>query len=148
LAIGNTAIEVQIRRAKSLSEVEAWLKTFDTATKNEVLDFIKIDQLQNKGVDKDGEVIGYYSLATEYISKGRKKFNTHYTLFDTGDFFRSMYIAVFQQEIIIDGDTNKMQDQEWFSNKIIGLTDENFRKLKEIVQTSYIDYARSTIFGN
>ena len=148
MAIGNTAIEVQIRRAKSLSEVEAWLKTFDTATKNEVLDFIKIDQLQNKGVDKDGEVIGYYSLATEYISKGRKKFNTHYTLFDTGDFFRSMYIAVFQQEIIIDGDTNKMQDQEWFSNKIIGLTDENFRKLKEIVQTSYIDYARSTIFGN
>jgi hypothetical protein len=148
LAIGNTAIEVQIRRAKSLSEVEAWLKTFDTATKNEVLDFIKIDQLQNKGVDKDGEVIGYYSLATEYISKGRKKFNTHYTLFDTGDFFRSMYIAVFQQEIIIDGNTNKMQDQEWFSNKIIGLTDENFRKLKEIVQTSYIDYARSTIFGN
>ena len=148
MAIGNTAIEVQIRRAKSLSEVEAWLKTFDTATKNEVLDFIKIDQLQNKGVDKDGEVIGYYSLATEYISKGRKKFNTHYTLFDTGDFFRSMYIAVFQQEIIIDGNTNKMQDQEWFSNKIIGLTDENFRKLKEIVQTSYIDYARSTIFGN
>jgi hypothetical protein len=148
LAIGNTAIEVQIRRAKSLSEVEAWLKTFDTATKNEVLDFIKIDQLQNKGVDKDGEVIGYYSLATEYISKGKKKFNTHYTLFDTGDFFRSMYIAVFQQEIIINGDTQKMQDQEWFTNKIIGLTDENFRKLKEIVQTSYIDYARSTIFGN
>ncbi len=148
MAIGNTAIEVQIRRAKSLSEVEAWLKTFDTATKNEVLDFIKIDQLQNKGVDKDGEVIGYYSLATEYISKGKKKFNTHYTLFDTGDFFRSMYIAVFQQEIIINGDTQKMQDQEWFTNKIIGLTDENFRKLKEIVQTSYIDYARSTIFGN
>ncbi len=148
MTIGNTAIEVQIRRAKSLSEVEAWLKTFDTVTKNEILDFIKIDQLQNKGVDKDGEVIGYYSLATEYISKGRKKFNTHYTLFDSGDFFRSMYIAVFQQEIIIDGNTNKMQDQEWFSNKIIGLTNENFRKLKEIVQTSYIDYARRTIFRN
>jgi hypothetical protein len=148
LAIGNTAIEVQIRRAKSLSEVEAWLKTFDTVTKNEILDFIKIDQLHSKGVDKDGEVIGYYSLATEYISKGRKKFNTHYTLFDTGDFFRSMYIAVFQQEIIINGNTQKMQDQEWFSNKIIGLTDENFRKLKNIVQASYIDYARRTIFGN
>jgi hypothetical protein len=146
LAIGKTVIEEQIRRAKMLSETIAWLKTFDNATKNEILDFIKIDQLTQKGVDKDGNVIGYYSQVTEFISRGRKKFNTHYTLFDTGDFYRSMYVMVFQQEIVIEGDTRKMEDKEWFSNRIIGLTDENFRKLKEIVKASYIDYARKTIF--
>jgi len=56
-----------------------------------------------------------------------------------------MAVLVFQQAITIDGDTKKMEDKKWYSNAILGLTDENFTKLKDIVQTSYIDYARSTL---
>ena len=137
-----------LRVSKSLSEIEAWLKTFDTITKKQILDWIKIDQLEKQGIDKNGEVIGYYSYATEIISRGRKQQGEHYTLLDSGDFFRSMYIQVFQNEIFINGNTKKMENKEWFSNEIIGLTDENFRKLKEIVQKSYIDYARKILFGN
>lgn len=148
MSIGNTKVDVMLRRAKSLSEVEAWLKTFDTTTKKEILDFIRIDQLERDGVDSTGEIIGYYSYATELITKGRKQQGQHYTLLETGDFFRSMYIQVFQNEIFINGNTKKMENKEWFNNEIIGLTDENFRKLKEIVKNSYIDYARKILFGN
>lgn len=148
MPIGNTVVEKMLRRAKSLSEVEAWLKTFDTSTKKQILDWIKIDQLQKEGVDSTGKIIGYYSYATELITKGRKQQGEHFTLLETGDFFRSMYIQVFQNEIFINGNTQKMENKEWFSNEIIGLTDENFRKLKEIIKNSYIDYARKILFGN
>lgn len=148
MTIGNTSIDNLVRRAKLLNEVVAWVQTFDGKTKKQILDWIQEDQLRNKGIDKDGNVIGYYSLVTDFISKGKKQFNTHYTLFDTGDFYRSMYVSVFQTSIIIDADIQKIEEQKWFRNKILGLTDENLQKLIEIIQTSFLDYARKTLFGN
>lgn len=145
MAIGNTKIDNLLKRVKLLNETVAWLKSFDGTTKSQIIEWIQKDQLTQKGVDKYGNVIGYYSLLTQSISNGKKKFNTHYTLFDTGDFYRSMAILVFQESILIDGDTKKMEDRKWYSNAILGLTDENFTKLKEIVQASYIDYARATL---
>jgi hypothetical protein len=150
MAIGNTIIDEQLRRVRLLSETLAWVETFDTATKEQVLDWIREDQLRSKGVNKFGEVIGYYSRSTESISKGKKRFNTHYTLFDTGDFYRSMFVTVTGDSLFINANAKKGQDDlfQKFGTSIIGLTDENFAKLKEKVKTSYIEYARKTLFGN
>jgi len=149
-AIGNTKVDKMLRRTKLLSETIAWVQTFDNVTKTQILDWIRNDQLLNKGVDATGEVIGYYSQVTEFISKGKKKFNTHYTLFDSGYFFRSMFVVVLQNEIVINADAQKDEDNLFdnFGTKIIGLTDENFQKLKEMVKRSYIEYARKTLFGS
>ena len=144
MAIGKTLIEERLRKALLLSEVEAWLLTFDNVTKKQIIEWIQKDQLTDKGVDKFGEVIGYYSFATDLITKGKKRFNTHYTLFDEGDFYRSMYVSVFQSEIVINANAQKDDDNlfDKFGTGIIGLTDENFEKLKNIVKKSYINYAR------
>lgn len=147
MAIGNTKLDILVRRVRLISETVAWLETFNTVTKNQIIEWIQKDQLTNKGVDKFGEVIGYYSFATELITKGKKKFNAHYTLFDTGDFYRSMYVAVFQTEIVINANANKGKDNLFrkFGDGIIGLTDENFNKLKEIVKDSYIKHVRKAL---
>lgn len=148
MAIGRNKIDLQIKRAIiSLNEVVAWVKTFDSTTKEQILNWIRKDQLFNKGVDKFGEVIGFYSLSTEFISGGKKKFNTHYTLFDSGDFYRSMFISVGLEAIKIDADAQKGNENlfDKFGTGIIGLTDENFEKLKNIFQESYIKYAKEVL---
>lgn len=147
MAIGNTKVDNLLRRVKLLSETIAWVKAFDTTTKEQVIEWIQKDQLMSKGIDKKGDVIGYYSLTTELISQGKKKYNTHYTLFDSGDFYRSMYVAVYRDMIEINADADKGEDNlfEKFGTGIIGLTDENFSKLKKIIQRSYINYAREVL---
>lgn len=147
MAIGKTKVDNLLRRVKLLNEVIAWVSTFDAKTKTEILDWIREDQLRAKGEDADGEVVGYYSLTTELISKGKKKFNTHYTLFDTGDFYRSFYVLVFQSEIYISANADKGEDNlfEKFGDKIVALNEENYKKLIDKVKNSFIQHARKVL---
>jgi len=147
MAIGNTKIDEQIRRYHLLSEAVAWIDTFDSVTKKQIIDWIQQDQLIDEGINKFGKIIGCYSYATELISNGKKKQGDHYNLFDTGAFFRSFVVIVGIDAIKIDANAQKGEDNLFkkFGNKIIGLTDENFTKLKELVKKSYISYARKVL---
>jgi len=147
MAIGNTKIDEQIRRYHLLSEAVAWIDTFDSVTKKQIIDWIQQDQLIDEGINKFGKIIGYYSYATELISNGKKKQGDPYNLFDTGAFFRSFVVIVGIDAIKIDANAQKGEDNLFkkFGNKIIGLTDENFTKLKELVKKSYISYARKVL---
>jgi len=151
MAIGQSKLHEMLRRGTLLNDAAAWLNAFwGTAqpnTKELVLDWIRKDQLTRQGVDADGNVIGYYSRLTEIISGGRKKEGDRFTLEDTGDFYKSMFITVLRNAIEIDGDVNKFKDQDWYTSRILGLTDENFTKLIETVKARYIDYARKILFG-
>ena len=148
MAIGQSKLHEMIRRGNLLSEAVAWLQTFDPKTKTAVLDLIREDQLKEKGIDGDGNVIGYYSYVTSLINP-EKAFNTHYTFFDTGEFFRSMFVKVLSDRIEINGDGNKGDENLFvkYGSEIIKLTDENTQILKEMVRESYIKYARSIIFN-
>lgn len=148
MAIGNTKIEQQLQRIRLLSENKAWFDTFTTATKNEILNWVKIDQLTNEGVDKFGNIIGFYSFATQLITDGRKRAGDPFDLNDSGEFYRSMFISVFLDSIVIDAGSQtyaEMQKQDWFSNSILGLTDENFEKLKSKVLESYQKHIREVL---
>lgn len=79
-------------------------------------------RLFNTGRDTEGKIIGFYSLGTEILSKGRKKFGNHYTLFDTGAFYRGMTISVDRDRIIFDSTDSKtglLEDE--YGSKIFGL---------------------------
>lgn len=147
MAIGRTKLDEHIKRYRMLNDAIAWLNTFDNATLQQIIDWIQDDQLTNKGVDKFGEVIGTYSYATELITRGRKQEGEHYTLNDTGDFYRSMYVQVLRESIIINANPNKGLDDLFvkFGTGIIGLTDENLGKLKEIARKSYIKTAKAIL---
>ena len=142
-----TLLGEKLKKTRSLSDAMAWYESFDLEFKKQILDWIRIDQLREKGVDEDGDVIGYYSLYTEILSGGRKKFGDHYTLEDTGAFYRSMFITVFRDSIVIDADPIKGQDNLFFKygEGIIGLTEENMGLLQQEIKKKYIEKARSIL---
>lgn len=83
-------------------------------------------QLFNQGVNAEGEVIGTYSFLTEVISKGRKRQGTHYTLYDTGAFFKGFFIKVDATKITFDSrDYKTPLLEERLGNTIFGLTKES-----------------------
>lgn len=132
---------IRAKRAKNLlNEGIVWLDTFRSGqVRKKILDWIRLDQLKARGVDANEEVIGFYSFLTSRINP-QKRFNTHYTLEDTGDFYRSMFIQVLIDSLIIDANTEKMEDQEWWRDSILDLTEDNLQRLadvyKEALQTA------------
>jgi len=133
-----------------LSSKVIWLSVMRKQTlKTFILDMIKQDQLFDKGVDEDGDVIGTYSEFTEAINP-EKVAGTHYTLKDTGDFFDSFYIDVFPTYFEInanpiktdqDGDTQNLFYK--YGEGIMGLTNESMEKLsREIVRLYRIEVRR------
>ena len=143
--IGQTAIDEHLKKTKLLFDSVAWLDAHTSQVKEDVLNLIREAQLMREGVDENNEIIGTYSYMTELISGGRKQEGDPYNLNDTGEFFRSMYIKVLADSIIIDANYAKMEDQDWWSIDILGLTQENLQLYAEMVKENYIKYARKIL---
>jgi hypothetical protein len=143
--IGQTAIDEHLRNSKVLFDSVAWLEAHNEQLKKDILNLIRIKQLKDKGVDENDQVIGYYSAVTDMITRGRKAEGDHYTLDDTGEFFRSMYVVVLTDSIVIEANYSKMQDQEWWSTDILGLTEQNKNWYAQMVKENFIKYARKIL---
>ena len=142
----NTAIGERIKKTKLLFDSVAWIESMTVELRSKVVrDWIQNDQLKGKGVDSNGQIIGFYSLATEFFSDGRKKEGDPYDLDDSGEFFRSMFVRVLSDAIIIESDFAKMVDQHWWNADILNLTDENLQKFIDEVRENYIKHARKTL---
>ena len=150
MPIGQSKLHEIVRRRRLLSESVIWFNAFDTDLKNTILNWIREDQLRAKGIDADGDVIGFYSLTTSFINPA-KNFNTHYTLEDSGSFYKSMFVKVFSDRILIDANSEsytEMQDQDWFTDRILNLTDEHIQLLKGEIKQKYIEAVRKVLLGN
>ena len=135
-----------LNNVKILSESVAWIQLMSPQLRSEIIrDWIQKDQLMNKGVDRYGNVIGYYSLSTEFISGGRKQEGEHFNLYDTGHFYESMFVTVLADLVRVEADITDIQDQYWWRNEILELTDENLQKLIEKAKTSYSSYVRRVL---
>lgn len=139
--IGQTDIDEHLKKALLLDDSVAWFESHTKDLKKEILDYIRDDQLY-EGVDEDDDIIGYYSFWTEILSDGKKKQGEPYNLKDTGQFYRSMFVKVLKDSIIIDADFEKMEDQDWWSIGILGLTEENLDIYADMVKNNFILYAR------
>lgn len=141
MGLTDTVLGNLMERTLYISQREIWLYVFqDTTFKNEVLDFIRIDQLFEQGVNEDGQVIGTYSIVTETVYNPEKVAGSHYTLRDTGDFYRSFMMQVLPDGIIVDANGVKEDGTDLlqkFTDKILGLTDESKIKLIEKIKEKY-----------
>ena len=146
MGIGNTKIDTFLKRRTLLKESEAWMKAFNSATKKQLITWVQ-QQLEDKGVDGTGRVLGQYSYATQLITKGRKQQGDNYTLNDTGYFFDSMQVYISEYLIEITGDGNKGKDNLYkkYGQFITTLTDENIIKLQEIIRAKYINYVKKVL---
>lgn len=126
-----TRLGVILNNVRKLDDALAFVEAFDAQLRVDILDYIRQDQLRDKGVNEDDVVIGEYSYATQAITKGRKKAGDHYTLEDTGAFFRSMTIRVTKDYIEINADGQKDEDNlfEKYGEGIIGLNEESLTKV-------------------
>ena len=148
----DTVLGDLMERTTHISQKEIWFYVFyDTKFKTEVLNFIRIDQLFEQGVDEDDRVIGTYSIITETQYNSSKVAGTPYTLFDTGDFYRSFMLEVVPDGIIINADGIKDDGTdllERFTDKILGLTDESKIKLIEKVKAKYYETTLRLLRGD
>ena len=124
-------------RYKMLKDEYLWRKVFnDQIFRTWVLDLIRQDQLFKKGIDGDGDIIGRYSQMTESINSEKKE-GTPYTLFDTGDFYKSFIIYVYNNFIEVDANPIKInrkgetENLFWkYGENIIALTPTNLNRLR------------------
>lgn len=132
-----TVLGQALFRYKMLREEYLWRKVFnDVIFRTWVLDLIREDQLKKKKIDGDGDIIGLYSAMTESLNP-KKKEGTPYTLFDTGDFFKTFIIYVYQNYILVDANPikiNRKGEKEnlfWkYGENIIALTPYNLGRLR------------------
>lgn len=151
----NTELGTLLNRARTIKPIEIWMSVFsDKTLKNRVLEWIQEDQLRKQGIDENGDVIGEYSEATEMINPS-KMAGDHYTLFDTGEFYDSMYIVVLKDSIVIEADGLKTDGKgkttdliTEFGEGILGLTEENKAKLAEELIERYVIEAEKLLYGN
>lgn len=138
------------RVATGPSDDFVWISSFDYALKTEILNLIRNDQLTSEGIDEAGRVIGYYSFLTEIISGGAKEEGDPYDLNDSGSFYRSMFVQVFKDSFVIDATSatfQEMKTQDWYSDGILGLTDENLQKVIQSIGEKYRGQMEKLLFG-
>ncbi|WP_445453089.1 hypothetical protein [Flavobacterium sp. 25HG05S-40] len=114
----------------------------DRASK-ELFDFIKSieseivqlnrEQLNEKSKDIYGDAIGFYSKATEIITKGDKKAGEPFTAKDTGSFLEGLYAKV-QNNMVVFGSSDPktsiiLNSENWLSSDLFGLTDLDLENL-------------------
>lgn len=136
-----------LQRAKRMSATQAWVSAFvdNKQLQDEVLKRVK-SRLTEKGTNDKGKVIGTYSPFTEKVNR-KKRAGSHYTLFDTGEFYQSLYIGALSDYFFIDGDGDKGKENLFtkFGDGIIGLTEEDKDWLGEKVIEKYYEYAREVL---
>lgn len=138
------------RVAMAPSDDFVWISSFDYALKTEILNLIRNNQLTNEGIDEAGRIIGYYSFLTEIISGGAKREGDPYDLNDSGSFYRSMFVQVFKDSFVIDANSQtffEMKTQNWYSDGILGLTDENLQKVIQKIGEKYRQQMEKILFG-
>jgi len=149
----DTKLGLLLKRTSTLTkERVAWQSAFDGKLKNKIIEeWIQNDQLFEKGIDEDGDIIGLYSEWTEMINP-EKVAGTPYTLKDTGAFYKSMFIIVLVDSFIIDGDGKKIDEFgkvtdlfKWLGEGIVGLTSENREKLKMEITEKFIKYVKEIL---
>lgn len=112
-----------------------------------ILNLNRINQLYLNGVDSEGTQIGTYSYVTDVLRSGEtfnyegytstKQQGEHFTLFDTGEFYKSFQVVLTENGFIIEADDRK--ENEYLSDKygleILGLSNDSKNDLaRQIIQ--------------
>lgn len=125
-----------LEKAKQLQpdKVSKALFQFIRNIEKQILDKNK-EQLFEDSQDIYGQAIGFYSYATEQITKGRKKKGEPFNAKESGDLFNQMYMQEVSGVIRFGSKSPHYADilksNSWLSTDIFGLTDENLKTLIE-----------------
>lgn len=140
-----------IAKAKSLNpdKISKAIFKFIKSIEKQILDKNR-EQLFEKSQDIHGQAIGFYSYATEQITKGRKKQGEPFDAKESGDFFSKMYMQEVSGVIRFGSKSPHyaeiLKSKSWLSKDLLGLTDENLNELiQEDILPFIINYYRNAL---
>ena len=139
-------ISQHLEKAKLLDEATVSKELFDFIRSIEA-EIVRLnrEQLNEKSKDIYGDAIGFYSKATEVITKGRKKAGEPFDAEDTGAFLNGLYAKV-QRDMVVFGSTDPkttliLNSDNWLSQDLFGLTDEDLQNvIQDKIYPFLIDY--------
>jgi hypothetical protein len=143
-------IQQYLERVSLVNSDDAWFEAFanNRELRHELEEKIK-RRLYSKGTDANGDVIGTYKLSTQEFNP-KKRAGTHFTLFDTGDFYRSIHVNVYEDEFEIEAD-----GQKWgvnillkYGDEIFGIDEETMGWLRGQIREGYDKYLRGILDGH
>lgn len=149
-----------VNNVKALEEKQVAVEIFSgSEVQKFIIDLNRIEQLFKKGVDSYGKPIGYYSALTDIMTQGEtfsfdgyshtKREGTHYTLLDTGAFYRSFRVILTESGFMIEADDEK--EGEYLTDRygldIIGLSKESKNELAAHIVDKIIELVRSKILA-
>lgn len=121
-----------------------------------IIDLNTEGQLFDKGINSLGvklsDIGGLYSPVTIELSKAKgrpKKSASSINLFDTGDYYKSFKIVLFNDSFDIVSDPIK-DDSNLFDDwgkDIVGLTEENLQKVRDAVTEKIIPIIKAAILA-
>ena len=120
----------------------------DSELQLNIIDKIRYDQLFKDGVSEENVRLGSYSPYTIQIKESKGQPYDHITLKDTGDFYNSMKIAVFDTYILINAEGEKTDESGEtkdlfvvynYAGNLLGLTDTNMDWLIKRIKTPIIE---------
>lgn len=93
------------------------------------------DQLFKKGIDSEGKSLGQYAPSTKKAKQRKGQPSDHITLKDTGTFYDSFDITPDDDGfwMLADGNKDGVDLFQRFGQDVLGLTDDNFEPLKQII---------------
>lgn len=148
-------LQSMINRTRELDHNKIAHEVFENKTlQAQVIDLNTQSQLYDKGITKDGQSLGEYSLATIYgtstfagkIEKGQRY--DHVTLQDTGEFYKSFRFINESDGFSITADSIKDgTDLEKVFGKVVGLTKESIQEIIPEVRESMQEKTRRAIKG-
>lgn len=106
------------------------------------------DQIQAKGIDTEGNIIGVYSITTEIITEGRKKAGEPYDLTDTGEFIASWVVNVLTGQIDIITNPFKVDPIEGTINLFEKLNNFNIEGLTRENQAIFNEFAKQLFIND
>lgn len=149
-----TELGAVIKDVKKLNMEQIFRSVMEQKTMQEfVFDIIRIEQLFERGIDGNDDVLGFYSVFTEMINP-EKIAGTPYTLKDTGAFYESFTMYIYKNYFEIDADPIKKDTNGEETNlfdeygiDILGITQENLEKVRQRIKDEYNREIRRVLFG-
>lgn len=118
----------------------------------QILDLNRMNQLFMEGKDKDGNIIGRYSITTEVAYGGAEKgkfAGDPYNFEDTGDFFEGFKLNFNNGKLeLFSTDSKTPELVQKYGNKIFGLNHDHQMELNyEIIKPELVIFLKQTIYG-
>ncbi|MEM6697418.1 MAG: hypothetical protein AAF599_03410 [Bacteroidota bacterium] len=114
-----TSRKIQSDLFRFIRKIEKELAAYNVAT------------LHEDSQDVFGKPLGFYSVATEIITDGRKKAGEPFNLLESGDFLDGLFAKVSRDSIFFDTKDSKKREvlDNLLSDNIFGLQDQDLQKV-------------------